>query len=119
MPLPAAPSTDPAASARTATLAETANQVVSAVASRILVTPSLANGGDGEIRITLQPTILDGSQVTLTAQSGTLSVTLTPATPEAAQLAAAALPTLAAALEAHSPAFHRVHVAFAAKKGTR
>ncbi|MBR4252005.1 MAG: flagellar hook-length control protein FliK, partial [Kiritimatiellae bacterium] len=121
--IPAAPQPLPeaqaatAASARTATLADTANQIASAIASRILVTPSMAAGGDGEVRIFLQPTVLDGSAVTLTARDGTLSVTLTPSTPDAAQLAAAALPQLTAALSAHTPAFRHVHVTLAAKKG--
>ena len=106
-----------AASARTASIAETVDQIASAVASRILVTPSLRAGGDGQIRITLQPAVLDGSTVTLTARNGTLAVAVVPATPEAAALAAAALPQLAAAMEAHAPAFRRVQVSLASKKG--
>jgi flagellar hook-length control protein FliK len=122
VPPPAAapvPLADPAAvaSARTASIAETVDQIASAVAARILVTPSLAAGGDGEIHITLQPAILDGSTVTLTATNGTLAVAVVPATAEAAALAAAALPQLAAAMEAHAPAFRRVQVSLASKKG--
>ncbi|MBR6021100.1 MAG: flagellar hook-length control protein FliK, partial [Kiritimatiellae bacterium] len=111
------PSSVSAASARTASIAETANQVASVVASRILATPALSAGGDGQIRIALQPAVLDGSTVTLTARNGTLAVAVAPATPEASALVAAALPHLAAALEAHAPAFHRVQVALATKKG--
>lgn len=125
VPPPAAspvPLADPAAvasaaSARTASIAETVDQIASAVAARILVTPSLAAGGDGEIHITLQPAILDGSTVTLTATNGTLAVAVVPATAEAAAVAAAALPQLAAAMEAHAPAFRRVQVSLATKKG--
>lgn len=115
--LPDTPSTVSAASARTASITETANQVASIVASRILATPVLSAGGNGEVRIALQPAVLDGSTVTLTAHNGTLAVSVAPATPEAAALAAAALPHLAAALETHAPAFHRVQVALATKKG--
>ena len=126
VPAPAAapvPLADPssvasAASARTANLAETANQIASAVAARILVTPSLASGGDGQIRIALQPGVLDGSTVTLTASNGTLAVSVVPATPEAAALAAAALPHLETALAAHTPSFRRVQVSLASQKGT-
>jgi hypothetical protein len=88
------------------------------VAARILVTPSLASGGDGEIRIALQPGVLDGSTVTLTASNGTLSVAVAPATPEAAALAAAALPHLETALAAHTPSFRRVQISLASQKGT-
>lgn len=125
VPAPAAspaPLADPsavasAASARTESIAETVDQIASAVASRILVTPSLRAGGDGQIRIALQPAVLDGSTVTLTARNGTLAVAVVPATAEAAALAAAALPQLAAAMEAHAPAFRRVQVSLASKKG--
>ena len=88
------------------------------MAARILVTPALASGGNGEIRISLQPTILDGSTVTLTSQDGTLTVAVTPATPAAARLATAALPNLADALAAHAPTFRHVQVALVPKKGT-
>ena len=122
---PASPTPDPsptpgaasASSARTAAVAETVNQIVETVSSQILVTPALAQG-EGEIRIILKPTILDGSEIHISAKGGELSVAIAPATPEAAQAAAAALPRLEIALAAHAPSFHHVAVAIAsAKKG--
>ena len=104
-----------AASARTETIAETVNQIAETVVERIYVTPSLAHG-EGEIRITLRPTVLDGSAISISAKDGTLSVSLAPATPEAARVAAAALPDLEAALAAHAPAFHHVAVVIATAK---
>ena len=43
-------------------------------------------------------------------------VSATPATPDAAHLASAALPRLEAALAAHAPAFHHVAVVLATSK---
>ena len=43
---------------------------------------------------------------------------MVPATPEAATLAAAALPNLADALTAHAPSFRHVQVSLAPQKGT-
>jgi hypothetical protein len=105
-----------AASARTEAVAETVERIATAVASQITFTPALARG-EGEVKITLAPTVLDGSGIALSASDGTLSVTITPATAEAAQTAAVALPQLEAALAAHAPAFHRVAVTLAAKRG--
>lgn len=106
-----------AVSARTAAIAETVNEIVETVVDRISVTPALAQGG-GEIRITLRPTVLDGSSISLSAKDGELTVAVVPATPEAAHVAATALPRLEAALAAHAPAFHHVAVVLAtAKKG--
>ena len=105
-----------AASARTAAVVETVNQVVEAVAAQILVTPALAQG-EGEIRIVLKQTVLDGSEIRLSAKDGTLTVAIVPATPEAAQAASSALPRLETALAEHAPSFHHVAVAVAAKKG--
>ena len=105
-----------AASARKAAVVETVNQVVEAVAAQILVTPALAQG-EGEIRIVLKQTVLDGSEIRLSAKDGTLTVAIVPATPEAAQAASSALPRLETALAEHAPSFHHVAVAVAAKKG--
>ena len=58
---------------------EIVNQVVEAVVAEIAVTSALAQG-DGEVRITLQPTVLDGSEIRLTAKSGELMVSIAPAT---------------------------------------
>ena len=105
-----------AATARTEAIVETVNKMVEAVVGQISVTPSLVKG-EGEVHMTLKPTILDGSDITLTAKDGTLTVAITPATPEAAQSAAAALPRLEAALAEHVATFHHVSVALVAKKG--
>ncbi len=106
-----------AASARTETLAVTVSNIAEAVATQILVTPALAQG-EGTVRLVLKPNVLDGAVVTLTAQEGTLTVTLTPPTPKAAAIAAAALPQLEVALASHAPAFHHVAVVLtSARKG--
>ena len=105
-----------AATARTEAIVETVNKMVEAVVGQISVTPSLVKG-EGEVHMTLKPTVLDGSDITLTAKDGTLTVAITPATPEAAQSAASALPRLEAALAEHVAAFHHVSVALVAKKG--
>ena len=105
-----------AASARTETIVDTVNQIVDAVVGQIVVTPSLVQG-EGEVRMTLKPTVLDGSDITLTAKAGTLTVAVTPATPAAEQAAAAALPRLEIALAEHAPALRHVAVALVAKKG--
>jgi hypothetical protein len=104
-----------AASARTEAIVETVNEIVETVVDRISVTPTLAQG-EGEIRITLRPTVLDGSTVSLSAKGGELTVIVAPATPDAAHLASAALPRLEAALAAHAPAFHHVAVVLATSK---
>ena len=105
-----------AASARTEAIADTVNQIVEAVVGQMVVTPSLVRG-EGEVRMTLKPTVLDGSDITLTAKDGTLTVAVTPATSASAQAAAVALPQLETALAEHAPAFRHVAVALVAKKG--
>ncbi len=107
-----------AASARTETIVETVNQIVEAVVGQILVTPGITHG-ECEIKIMLKPTVLDGSEVTMSAKDGTLTVSITPATQEASAAAAAALPRLEIALAEHAPAFHHVSVALQLKKGNR
>ncbi len=105
-----------AASARTEAIADTVNQIVEAVVGQMVVTPSLVQG-EGEVRMTLKPTVLDGSDIALTAKDGTLTVAVTPATSAAAQAAAAALPQLETALAEHAPAFRHVAVTLVARKG--
>lgn len=113
----AVPAEAAAASARTETLAVTVSNIAEAVATQILVTPALAQG-EGTVRLVLKPNVLDGAVVTLTAQEGTLTVTLMPPTPKAAAIAAAALPQLEVALASHAPAFHHVAVVLtSARKG--
>ena len=103
--------------ATVARMVETVNQIVEAVAAEIAVSPTLASG-NGDIRITLKPTVLDGSEIRLTAQSGELTVSIAPATPAAAALATAALPRLETALAEHAPSFHHIAVVVAtARKG--
>ena len=105
-----------AATARTESIAETVDKIAEAVAGQIVVTPALAHG-DGNVRITLKPTVLDGSEISVTAKDGTLSVAVVPATPEAGRLAAVALPRLETALAEHASAFRHVAVAIVQKKG--
>ena len=107
-----------AASARTEAIVETVNQIVEVVVGQILVTPGITHG-EGEIKIMLKPTVLDGSEIAMSAKDGTLTVSITPATQEASAAAAAALPRLEIALAEHAPAFHHVSVALQLKKGTR
>ena len=105
-----------AASARTEAIVETVNQVVEAVVGQIIVTPGIEHG-ECEIKITLKPTVLDGSEIAMSAKDGALIVHITPATQEASAAAAAALPRLEIALAEHAPAFRQVSVALALKKG--
>ena len=125
-PVEAQPAAQTAAvqSARTEVLAEAVgktveivNRVVEAVVAEISVTPALAQG-EGAIRITLKPTVLDGSEIRLTAGSGELTVSIAPATAAAAQIVQQNLSRLEIALAEHAPSFHHVAVAVAsAKKG--
>ena len=94
---------------------EIVNQVVEAVVAEIAVTSALAQG-DGEVRITLQPTVLDGSEIRLTAKSGELMVSIAPATVDSAQVVQQNLTHLESALAAHAPSFHHVAVVVAATK---
>ena len=106
-----------AATARIEVVVETVEQIVETVVDRIFATPSLAQG-EGEIRIMLRPTVLDGSELSISAKDGTLTVSVAPATPEAARVVAFALPRLETALVEHAPAFHHVAVVLATvKKG--
>ena len=105
-----------AVSARTEAIVDTINEVVEAVVGQMTVTPSLVQG-EGEVRMTLKPTVLDGSDITLSARDGTLTVAVTPATLSAEQAVAAAMPRLEIALAEHAPAFRHVEVALVAKKG--
>ena len=107
-----------AESARTEAIVETVNKVVEAVAGQILVTRGDVYG-EGEVKITLKPTVLDGSEITMTSKDGTLTVCVTPATQAASAAASAALPRLEIALAEHLPAFHHVAVTLAVKKGSR
>ena len=106
-----------AASSRTAQIAETVDKVVEAIVEKISFTPSLVRG-EGVVRIVLRPDVLDGSEISMAVKNGELGVTVSPATPEAARLASAALPGLETAIASHASAFRRVSVTLSgAKKG--
>ena len=104
------------ASARTSAIVETVNRIVETIVDQIAVTPSILKG-EGEVRMVLKPDLLDGSEITLSAKDGTLTVALTPSTVGAEQMIAAALPRLETALAEHASAFLHVSVAIIAKKG--
>ena len=106
-----------AASARTEAVVEVVNELIEAVVSQISVTPSLVHG-EGEVMMTLKANVLDGSDIRLSAKDGSLSVVVTPATPEAAQAVAAAVPRLEVALAEHVPTFRQVAVKLVARKGS-
>ena len=106
-----------AATARTEAVVDTVNKIVEAVVGQIEITPSLIKG-EGEVRMTLKPTVLDGSEIRLTAKDGELTVAVTPSTPEAAQAMSAAMPRLETALAEHVPAFRHVAVKLVSKKGS-
>ena len=96
---------------------EIVNRIVETIVSEISVTPALAQG-DGEVLITLKPTVLDGSELRLTAKAGELTVSIAPTTVESAQIVQQNLPRLETALAEHAPSFHHVAVVIAnAKKG--
>ena len=101
-------------SARTEVIAETVGKVVEAVAAQILVTPALVKG-EGEMIVRLKSDVLDGSTIRLAAESGTLSVEISPATQSAQRAIVEASPRLEAALAEHVAAFH--HVRVLVKKG--
>ena len=103
------------ASARTTEIVETIAEIVEAVSAQIEVTPSLVKG-EGEILIRLQPTVLDGSEIKLSAKDNNLSLIIVPATPAVEHLVAGNLPRLEVALAEHLPTFGNISVAVA-KKG--
>ena len=97
------------ASARTEAIVEVVNNVAEAIADQILVTPSLVRG-EGQMIVRLKPEVLDGSEIRLSSESGTLAVEVVPSTPNAAKLATEAMPRLEAALAEHVSAFRQVSV---------
>ena len=106
-----------AVNAAVARAVETVNALVETVVAEIAITPALARG-DGEIRITLKPTVLDGSALHLSAKAGELTVSIAPATAEAAHVIQQNLPRLETALAEHTPAFRHVAVVLSSfKKG--
>lgn len=109
----AAPQPEAAAS-RTDAIVETVNKIVESVTAEISVTPSVVKGEE-MVHITLKPAFLDGSEITLSAKDGTLTVAIAPATPQAGQAVSIALPRLETALAEHIPAFQQFAVVL--KKG--
>lgn len=103
------------ASARTVEIVAAVEEVVAAVSEQIVVTPSLVKG-EGEVVIKLKPTVLDGSELKISAKDNALSVVIAPSTPQVAQLTTAAIPQLERALAEHMPTFAFINVAVA-KKG--
>lgn len=101
-------------SARAEVIAETVGKVAQVVAAQILVNPALVRG-EGQMVVRLKEDVLDGSSVKLTAEAGTLSVEITPATRSAQHAAVAAASRLESALAEHVAAFH--HVRVSVKKG--
>lgn len=97
------------ASARTEAIVEVVNNVAEAIADQILVTPSLVRG-EGQMIVRLKPEILDGSEIRLSSESGTLAVEVVPSTPNAAKLATEAMPRLETALAEHVSTFRQVSV---------
>ena len=103
------------ATARTVAIVEAVEEIVHAVSAQIEVTPSLVKG-EGEILIRLKPTVLEGSEIKLSAQDNALSVIIVPATPSVEQVVSRGIPQLEIALAEHLPTFGSISVAVA-KKG--
>ena len=104
------------ASARTEAIVEVVNNVAEAIADQILVTPSLVRG-EGQMIVRLKPEVLDGSEIRLSSESGTLAVEIVPSTPNAAKLAMEAMPRLETALAEHVSTFRQVSVSVRKGKG--
>ena len=104
------------ASARTEAIVEVVNNVAEAIADQILVTPSLVRG-EGQMIVRLKPEVLDGSEIRLSSESGTLAVEIVPSTPNAAKLATEAMPRLETALAEHVSTFRQVSVSVRKGKG--
>lgn len=89
-----------AAAARTHEIAEAVESVVAAME----VTPGLAQG-NGEIRITLRPDVLDGSEIRLAVDGDALSVQVAPATGEVAALVERNIASFEQSLAERVPSF--------------
>jgi flagellar hook-length control protein FliK len=104
------------AAAPSAPLRETVpiDEIVEAVSEEIEVVPSLVKG-DEEVIIHLKPTVLDGSEIRMSAKEGVLTLEIAPATQEAARAVERSIPQLERALAEHVTVFHGFSVAV--KKG--
>ena len=84
-------------------------ELVEAVAAQIRVERSL-QAGEGTVTIQLKPAVLEGSQISLSAKDGSLSVEIAPATVSVAERIQGAVPRLEAALAGHVAEFHSFSV---------
>ena len=105
---------DAAASARTVEIVETVEKIVAAVSEQIEIVPSLVKGEETVI-IHLKPEVLDGSEVSLSAKDGVLSLEITPTTPQAAAVVEKGVAQLERALAEHVTVFQGFSVVV--KKG--
>ena len=117
----ATPVLSPDAIAEAATRAATARsqEIVSAVetvAATVAVTPGLHHG-DGEVRIILKPSVLDGSEVRIEANGPALQVSITPATTEVAQLVERSIPMFQQQLAERIAAFQSISVLITPRPG--
>ena len=84
-------------------------ELVETVAAQIRVERSL-QAGEGTVTIQLKPAVLEGSQISLSAKDGSLSVEIAPATVSVAERIQGAVPRLEAALAGHVAEFHSFSV---------
>ncbi len=84
-------------------------ELVEAVAAQIRVERSL-QAGEGTVTIQLKPAVLEGSQISLSAKNGSLSVEIAPTTASVAERIQGAVPRLEAALAGHVAEFHSFSV---------
>ena len=62
------------------------SRLVETVVETMAVTPALATGGDGELRIRLKSDILDGSSVKMEVKGGELKIVVVPASRAAEEI---------------------------------
>ena len=105
---------DAAASARTVEIVETVEKIVAAVTEQIEVVPSLVKGEETVI-IHLKPEVLDGSEISMSAKDGVLTLEITPATSQAAAVVEKGGAQLERALAEHVTVFQGFSVVV--KKG--
>ena len=105
---------DTAASARTVEIVEMVEKIVAAVSEQIEVVPSLVKGEETVI-IHLKPEVLDGSEISMSAKDGVLSLEIAPATPQAAAVVEKGVAQLERALAEHVTVFQGFSVVV--KKG--
>lgn len=77
-------------------------QIAEAVADRVLVSPGLMQG-EGEVRVLLKPDVLQGTEIRVVSENGTVTVNFIPTTPEVAALLERNQPMLVQHLATHVP----------------